>query len=148
MLQKSTEYKKLALQYSVLLFTNVLQHISCVQDVLQKGAFFRTQLQNGANIVRSQNSWPAVEPAPNMPCRPEPKQRVVIYDHFPVGDAADNPQKRAGGKLVCLPDSLQELMNVAKEKFGKTVRKVFTMDGAEVDDIAVLRDGDHLVLCL
>jgi potassium channel len=77
-----------------------------------------------------------------------PNNRLVIYDHFPVGDAADNPQKRAGGKLVCLPDSLQELMNVAEEKFGKTVRKVFTMDGAEADGIAVLRDGDHLVLCL
>jgi potassium channel len=79
--------------------------------------------------------------------RGEPKQRVVIHELFP-GVATENPQNGTEGKLICLPGSLQELMNVAEAKFGKPLRKVFTMDGAEVDDIAVLRDGDHLVLSL
>ncbi|GJM93319.1 hypothetical protein PR202_ga09866 [Eleusine coracana subsp. coracana] len=108
-------------------------------DDLQNGVFFRRQLQNGANIVRNG--------ALNMLPRQEPKRRVVIHEHFQSA-ATENPQNRTGGKLICLPDSLQELLNVAEAKFGKTVRKVFTMDGAEVDDILVLRDGDHLVLCL
>lgn len=72
---------------------------------------------------------------------------MIIHDHFP-GDGTDRNRSRAAGKLVFLPDSLQELMEVAEAKFGKAARRVLTVDGAEVDDVAVLRDGDHLVFCL
>ncbi|TVU35298.1 hypothetical protein EJB05_17182, partial [Eragrostis curvula] len=119
-------------------------------DELQNGTIFQRQLQSSAETVWSPNARPGTEDhegvAPNMLPRPQPKQRVVIHERF-AGDATEMPQNRAGGKLVCLPDSLQELMKVAEEKFGKTVRKVLTVDGAEVDDITVLRDGDHLVIC-
>ncbi|CAO1945175.1 unnamed protein product [Urochloa humidicola] len=117
-------------------------------DQLQNGSIFQKQ---GARIVRDQDaklgSQQHEENAPgNMLLRRENKPRVVIHDHFP-GDGTEKSRYRAAGKLICLPDSLQELMKVAKAKFGKAVMKVLTVDGAEVDDIAVLRDGDHLVLC-
>jgi potassium channel len=70
--------------------------------------------------------------------RRELKQRVVIHQQ-----SANN----AAGKLVRLPDTMQELMTVATVKFGTAVRTVLTLRGAEVDDIRVLRDGDHLILC-
>ncbi|WVZ69063.1 hypothetical protein U9M48_017913 [Paspalum notatum var. saurae] len=108
-------------------------------DQLRNGAIFQKQLQNGGSE----------QPEEATPCRSlrrEPKPRVVIHDRFP-GDGTDKTRSCAAGKLVFLPDSLQELMKVAEAKLGNAARRVLTVDGAEVDDVAVLRDGDHLVLC-
>ncbi|THU64974.1 hypothetical protein C4D60_Mb01t32200 [Musa balbisiana] len=54
------------------------------------------------------------------------------------GEAAD--------KLVLLPDSLQELLDIGSKKFGFSASKVLTADGAEIDDVKLIRDGDRLVL--
>nr|CAB3504001.1 unnamed protein product [Digitaria exilis] len=121
-------------------------------DQLQNGAIFQKQLHNGpTKIVGAQDAKLGAEQheeiAPyNMLQRQQLKTRVVIHDHFP-GDGIEKARNHGEGKLVCLPDSLQELMKVAEAKFGKAVTRALTLDGAEVDDIAVLRDGDHLVLC-
>ena len=112
------------------------------QDQLQNGAIFQRQPHNGTKIVRGQDARLGTEQYERRQSRP----RVVIHDQFP-GDGAEKTRNRPGGKLICLPESLQELMEIAEAKFGKAVRRVLTVDGAEVDDIAVLRDGDHLVLC-
>lgn len=63
--------------------------------------------------------------------------RVVIHEEIP--SRSSRP-----GKLVCLPGSLQELMRLGEEKFGKTARWILTAEGAEVEDIRAVRDGDHL----
>ncbi|GAU15112.1 hypothetical protein TSUD_08500 [Trifolium subterraneum] len=49
-------------------------------------------------------------------------------------------------RLVFLPQSLQELLDVGAQKFGFSPSKVLTEDGAEVEDINLIREGDHLVL--
>ncbi|XP_030475988.2 potassium channel AKT1-like [Syzygium oleosum] len=49
------------------------------------------------------------------------------------------------GKLMLLPENFQELLEMAHKKFGLTLPKVLSKSGAEIDDIAVIRDGDHLV---
>ncbi|CAL4974362.1 unnamed protein product [Urochloa decumbens] len=122
-------------------------------DQLQNGSIFQKRLLNGARIVRNQDARLGSQQyegnAPgNMLLRRQNKPRVVIHDHFPEdGNGTEKTRNRAAGKLVCLPDSLQELMKVAEVKFGKAARRVLTVDGAEVDDVAVLRDGDHLVMC-
>ncbi|CAL4947750.1 unnamed protein product [Urochloa decumbens] len=121
-------------------------------DQLQNGTIFQKQLLNVARILNKDarfGSQQHEETAPgNMLLHRQHKPRVVIHDNFPEdGNCTEKPQNRAAGKLVCLPDSLQELMKVAEAKFGKAARRVLTVDGAEVDDVAVLRDGDHLVLC-
>ncbi|XP_064950005.1 potassium channel AKT1-like isoform X1 [Musa acuminata AAA Group] len=54
------------------------------------------------------------------------------------GEAAD--------KLVLLPDSLQELLDIGSKKLGFSASKVLTADGAEIDDVKLIRDGDRLVL--
>ncbi|RLM91874.1 hypothetical protein C2845_PM08G23900 [Panicum miliaceum] len=120
-------------------------------DQLQNGAIFQRQPHNGGKIVRGHDARLGTgqheETAPgNVFLRRQHKPRVVIHDHFP-GDGTEKTRNRPGGKLICLPGSLQELMKIAEAKLGKAVRKELTVDGAEVDDIAVLRDGDHLVLC-
>ncbi|KAL6221747.1 hypothetical protein ACLB2K_005142 [Fragaria x ananassa] len=57
------------------------------------------------------------------------------------------PEKgEVSGKLVLLPDSFEELLEVGAKKFGLTPAKVLCKDGgAEIDDIEVIRDGDHLI---
>lgn len=52
----------------------------------------------------------------------------------------------AAGKLVLLPGSIQELLGIGAMKFRFTPAKVLTKDRAEIDDIELIRDGDHLIL--
>lgn len=57
------------------------------------------------------------------------------------------PEKRdSGSKLVLLPKSIDELLAVGNKKLGFQPAKVVTKDGAEVDDVQIIRDGDHLLL--
>ncbi|RWV95542.1 hypothetical protein BHE74_00042498 [Ensete ventricosum] len=57
------------------------------------------------------------------------------------------PERRdTSAKLVLLPDSLQELLDIGSKKFGFAACKAFTKDGAEIDDVKLIRDGDHIVL--
>ncbi|XP_057968813.1 potassium channel AKT1 [Malania oleifera] len=51
----------------------------------------------------------------------------------------------AAGKLVLLPESLQELLEIGAKKYGFLPSKVLSRDGAEIDDIETIRDGDHLI---
>lgn len=50
------------------------------------------------------------------------------------------------GKIVALPNSLQELLDIGFKKFGCTASKILTKEGAAIEEIELLRDGDHLVL--
>ncbi|PSR84537.1 Potassium channel like [Actinidia chinensis var. chinensis] len=49
------------------------------------------------------------------------------------------------GKLVLLPKTFQELLDIGAKKFGFLPTKVRTKDGAEIDDIELIRDGDHII---
>ncbi|XP_065850691.1 potassium channel AKT6-like [Euphorbia lathyris] len=50
------------------------------------------------------------------------------------------------GKLVQLPNSLQELLELGFIKFGFQPTKVLLKEGAEIEDIELIRDGDYLLL--
>ncbi|KAI3938979.1 hypothetical protein MKW92_035587 [Papaver armeniacum] len=50
------------------------------------------------------------------------------------------------GKLVLLPKSLEELFGIGAAKFGFSATRVLTKSKAEIDDIGLIRDGDHLIL--
>ncbi|XP_062216654.1 potassium channel AKT1-like [Phragmites australis] len=57
------------------------------------------------------------------------------------------PEKgNTAGKLVLLPRSMKELLELGAKKFDFTPTKVLTIEGAEVDEVELIRDGDHLVL--
>ncbi|KHG28816.1 Potassium channel AKT1 -like protein [Gossypium arboreum] len=49
------------------------------------------------------------------------------------------------GKLVSLPGNFEELLEMGAKKFGIIGGKVVSKEGAEIDGIEVIRDGDHLV---
>ncbi|KAJ0557787.1 putative KHA domain-containing protein [Helianthus annuus] len=49
------------------------------------------------------------------------------------------------GKLVFIPRSFQELLEIGVKKYGFLASKVVNKQGAEVDEIEVVSDGDHLI---
>ncbi|PKA47202.1 Potassium channel KAT1 [Apostasia shenzhenica] len=54
---------------------------------------------------------------------------------------------KQAAKLIILPTSLEELLEIGGEKFGgQKPTKVVNQDNAEIDEISVVRDGDHLFL--
>ncbi|KAM7512747.1 hypothetical protein LguiB_011622 [Lonicera macranthoides] len=49
------------------------------------------------------------------------------------------------GKLVLLPTTFEQLREIGARKLGFMPTKVLSKDGAEIDDIELIRDGDHLI---
>nr|XP_009403508.1 PREDICTED: potassium channel KAT3 isoform X1 [Musa acuminata subsp. malaccensis] len=70
-------------------------------------------------------------------------KRVVIHMH----KTKSRSSRELMGKLINLPDSLEELFKITGQKFNvDQPTMVVNQDDAEIDDIAVIRDGDHLFL--
>ncbi|GER24590.1 potassium channel KAT1 [Striga asiatica] len=71
------------------------------------------------------------------------KKRVTIHVKCQMRKHAENQLP----KLIILPDSLEELFKLAGEKFGdESLTRLVNAEDAEIDDISVVRDGDHLFL--
>ncbi|KAJ9183994.1 hypothetical protein P3X46_007784 [Hevea brasiliensis] len=67
---------------------------------------------------------------------------------YPARVTISCPEKgEIAGKLILLPKSLEELLDMGAKKFGFIPTKILTKDGAEIDDLELIRDGDHLILC-
>lgn len=49
------------------------------------------------------------------------------------------------GRLTVLPQSLSELFEIGVKKFGSMPTKVLSSERAEIDDLEVIKDGDHLI---
>ncbi|XP_010538533.1 PREDICTED: potassium channel KAT1 [Tarenaya hassleriana] len=74
----------------------------------------------------------------------KPNNRRVIIHMQPQ---AKNLSQRQSGKLILLPASVAELLRVAGEKFeGQSFTKITNAENAEIDDMDVIRDGEHLFL--
>ncbi|KAL5228556.1 hypothetical protein ABZP36_016821 [Zizania latifolia] len=127
--------------------SNFVQYLDSPKMQVKEAAFVRDHLRNdGATVLgRVTMSDGSKETANKMPRRVEPK-RVVIHEHF-SDRTCTTLNRRPSGKLILLPDSLQDLMKVSEMKFGKAAIGVLTVEGAEVEDIEALRDGDHLFFC-
>ncbi|KAK3430742.1 hypothetical protein EUGRSUZ_E02396 [Eucalyptus grandis] len=71
------------------------------------------------------------------------KKRVTIHMQVPRDGSSSLRQPT---KLIVLPDSIEDLLRVAGEKFGCDPRttKLVNAENAEIDDIEVIRDHDHL----
>ncbi|KAK3152609.1 hypothetical protein QOZ80_2BG0161240 [Eleusine coracana subsp. coracana] len=71
-------------------------------------------------------------------------KRVTIHANYPHNATGYFVQN---GKLINLPGSLEELFEIGRKKFpGFHPTKLVSRDNAEIDDIGVIRDGDHLFL--
>ncbi|XP_038993838.1 potassium channel KAT3 [Hibiscus syriacus] len=68
--------------------------------------------------------------------------RVIIHGHYP-SEGTSNDRL---GKLVYLPDSLEDLFSLAEKKFGKRGSTILVADGSEVEELNALRENDHLFI--
>ncbi|XP_037497039.1 potassium channel KAT3 isoform X2 [Jatropha curcas] len=67
--------------------------------------------------------------------------RVIIHGHHPN----DNPTEGDTlGKLIHLPDSIEDLFRLAEKKFGKEGKTILMEDGSEVEELVAIRENDHL----
>uniref|UniRef100_A0A5B7AY82 Potassium channel n=1 Tax=Davidia involucrata TaxID=16924 RepID=A0A5B7AY82_DAVIN len=74
---------------------------------------------------------------------------AVTDKNYPARVTVSCPEKGdVAGKLVLLPETFQELFEIGAKRFGGLAAKVLSKDGAEIDDIELIRDGDHLIFCL
>lgn len=100
-----------------------------IHTTMQPGSPYRTT----ENIARNRYQ--------DYSCIKEANKRVTIhtYPHNTTGSTVQN------GKLIKLPGSLEELIKIGRQKFPDIhPTKVVSKDYAEIDDIGVIRDGDHL----
>ncbi|KAI7982805.1 Potassium channel KAT1 [Camellia lanceoleosa] len=68
-------------------------------------------------------------------------KRVTIHMKFQENEKS----QKQFAKLIILPNSLEELFRMSGEKFrGYYLTKVINAENAEIDDLSVVRDGDHL----
>ncbi|CAM0945997.1 unnamed protein product [Alopecurus aequalis] len=96
---------------------------------MQTGSPHRTS----ENIARSRDQ--------DYSCIKVANKRVTIrtYPHNATGSTVQN------GKLINLPGSLEELIKIGRQKFPDFhPTKVVSRDYAEIDEIGVIRDGDHI----
>lgn len=73
--------------------------------------------------------------------------RISIYRGHPL-IRKSNSCKQSAGKLIKLPNSIEELKEIAGEKFGFDAKNttVTNEEGAEIDSIEVIRDNDKLFI--
>ena len=45
-----------------------------------------------------------------------------------------------------VPETMLQLLELGGNKFGFATTRVITSDDAEIDDVRLVRDGDHLLL--
>lgn len=50
------------------------------------------------------------------------------------------------GKLINLPESVEDLFRLAEKKFGKRGSTILMADGSEVEELSALRENDHLFI--
>eukprot|EP00252_Welwitschia_mirabilis_P003023 TRINITY_DN13071_c0_g1_i1.p1 TRINITY_DN13071_c0_g1~~TRINITY_DN13071_c0_g1_i1.p1 ORF type:complete len:795 (+),score=94.59 TRINITY_DN13071_c0_g1_i1:117-2501(+) len=74
-------------------------------------------------------------------CSSLPK-RVTIYRY----KSNNSDGGRGSGKVILLPDSVEELLKIGGQKFGFFPSKVLNEEFNEIEDIEVIREGDHLYL--
>ncbi|KAL5061845.1 hypothetical protein RYX36_023582 [Vicia faba] len=74
--------------------------------------------------------------------RKQANNKRVIIHYLGQDEIALLPK---GGKLIILPDSIEELLEIAGKKFGMPKPNIIkSAEDAEIDDLCVIRDKDHL----
>ncbi|XP_042412520.1 potassium channel KAT4-like [Zingiber officinale] len=85
------------------------------------------------------------QPEAYTPTSSELAKRVTIHGYRP--GSTEKEDTIIAGKLIFLPDSMEELLRLAESSFGMQRSKVLSADGAEIDEICTIRDDDHLFIC-
>lgn len=97
-----------------------------------------THYKNQAYVSSTSSTYPTHAEA----ISPE-KKRVTIH----INSGMNKHSEKKLPKLIVLPDSLEDLLIIAGKKFGDdSLTSIVNEENAEIDDLSVIRDGDHLFL--
>nr|KYP57202.1 Potassium channel KAT3 [Cajanus cajan] len=69
--------------------------------------------------------------------------RVKIHGHHPNENKTGNETTQ---KLILLPNSAEDLLRIAENKFGKRRSKILMADGSEVEELIAIRENDELYI--
>ncbi|GLU01394.1 hypothetical protein SLE2022_187040 [Rubroshorea leprosula] len=132
------------IQYLKGLKQDVLQEIPFLQEMLGDPSIERTvqneEHNNGASDFSGDaNAEGTQETFSSLPRTF--RTRVIIHEHHPNESAADKM-----GKLIYLPDSVEDLLRLAEKKFGKQGSTILMADGSQVEELNALRENDHLFI--
>lgn len=101
-------------------------------------SYFNPYVKNSISFGSTSSSYPTDAEVVKFS-----RRRVTIHMKF----LKNNALPKQLGKLIILPDSIEELFCIAGQKFGGyNITKVVNSENAEIDDLNLIRDGDHLFL--
>ncbi|KAI5669390.1 hypothetical protein M9H77_19243 [Catharanthus roseus] len=69
--------------------------------------------------------------------------RVIIHGHSPEDKLSEGENP---GKLIYLPETIDEVLKLAERRFGKRGTKILMADGSWVEELNTLRENDHLYI--
>ncbi|KAM1013585.1 hypothetical protein FF1_043499 [Malus domestica] len=131
---------------SKIIFKNLIEHLRDLQTEVREELPFLTELLDGLNIEHIQPNEPVnYQGEANMEETSETSppgpitMRVIIHGHHP--DEGDS-----NGKLIHLPESVEDLLKLAEKKLGKRGSTVVMADGSQVEELNALRDNDRLFI--
>ncbi|KAF8034815.1 hypothetical protein BT93_C0975 [Corymbia citriodora subsp. variegata] len=139
-----------------IIITNFVQYLKGLKPEVLKEIEFLTEslgdvniehmlsneeLENAANANGDANANEAPPPSTTSPSTFP--VRVIIHDHRPGESTLEG---NMAGKLIHLPDSIEDLLKIAEKKFGKRGSTILMADGAKVEELNALRENDHLYI--
>lgn len=139
-----------------IIITNFVQYLKGLKPEVLKEIEFLTEslgdvnieqmlsneeLETAANANGDANGNEAPPPSTSLPSTFP--VRVIIHDHHPDESTLEGNMT---GKLIHLPDSIEDLLKIADKKFGKRGSTIVMADGAKVEELNALRENDHLYI--
>ncbi|KAJ8538496.1 hypothetical protein K7X08_027717 [Anisodus acutangulus] len=113
----------------------------------EKGSFIRLdeEITRSSQFKPSRNEVPCCSFYLGNRSQTSAKWKKSIKKRVTIHMKKNNSLKEQNGKLIILPDTLEELIKIAGQRFGDyNVKKVVNADDVEIDEVDVIRDGDHL----
>ncbi|CAK9317426.1 unnamed protein product [Citrullus colocynthis] len=133
------------------IFSKFIEHLKGLKKEEQNEIPCLSELLEDLNTEHTEPNQTQNQGVPNYhgdqkmegsgPFPPTARIRVIIHEHHPDESTKDGNSK---GKLVLLPESIEELFGLAEKRFGKRGSSILMADGSKVEDLNVLREGDHL----
>ncbi|MFS8030634.1 putative cyclic nucleotide-binding domain, potassium channel, voltage-dependent, EAG/ELK/ERG [Helianthus anomalus] len=127
------------------IMSNFVQYLKNLKKEVQDEISFLTDHLCDLNIEQVSENHDTSDydqentPIANAPSRSSPS-RVIIHAHKP------HEERPETGKVVHLPGSVAELLELVEKKLGKRGSVILMEDGSQVEDLEVLRDNDHLFI--
>ncbi|OAY26718.1 potassium channel KAT3 isoform X2 [Manihot esculenta] len=141
-----------------IIISNFIQYLKGLKQEMQEEIPFLMELLDDMNATHTETNEELQNPGAlnshaetNTEGRPETSSpisrkcpiRVIIHGHH----SNESPKEGdISGKLIHLPDSIEDLFRLAEKKFGKQGNTILMEDGSLVEDLVALRENDHLFI--